>query len=77
MILESAHGFSNLRDFVGGDACNEYIAAIALHGAHNGGDLCRLFPLTQDHLGKTLTHRPVVVYFGETEIFKWQVAQAR
>ncbi len=49
---------------------------LAQHGAHNFRHLLRCFPFTQNHFGKSLPQRPVMIHLGKAEIFKWQMLQA-
>ena len=44
------------------------------HRSNDGRDIGSFLPLAQNHLGKTLTERSVMIDFRKTEIFEWQMA---
>jgi hypothetical protein len=76
MVPETRQRFFDLCHFLAVEACNQNIAAAMLQGAHDGYDFLGFLALPEDHLGKTLTHRPMVVNLRKTKIFKWPLAQA-
>jgi len=45
------------------------------HATNNCGDLSRCFSARENHFGKTLAQRPMMIDFREAEIFRRQMTQ--
>ena len=46
------------------------------HGADDFGDLLRRFTFGEDDFRKTLAQRPVMIHFGEAEVFEGEMLEA-